>query len=203
MRASVGLSIVILSLLSTAVVAEKISLGLSLGEVDYELNTSGEDINYLGVDDTDFAYALFGIYQLRHGLDIKLSYTDLGALSVTLGAPSGLVSPGPQASIRYETKGVSLSILNQFKLTKNTIGFAEWGKYNWKATGESQALNFIGGVFSGVETRSLNKDGTDTFYGFGLSRKIGRSVLASLSTTRYKLQDDKTKLIAFSLSFTD
>lgn len=129
-----------------SVMAESFYVGAKLVNASYDADASG-----VSLDDSDTSFGIFGGYSLSQNIAVQLGYQDFGEVDIT------------GANGTSEADAFELSLIGSVNASEAVELFAEVGLDAWDATVTS----------SGV---SADDDGTDLYFGLGVSFSVNDSI---------------------------
>ena len=148
------------------------------------------------LDEDDSGFAITGGIPLSGSLDLEIGYADFGdaSLSGVSGNTfdykgSSYVFTGTGAII-LEGDSYFLGLKSKMPLTDSISAFGRVGFNSWDST-----LS----VASATASASVSDDGTDLYYGFGVSANMG-NLNISLSHSYYEFGSDDVDSTALSMS---
>ena len=194
-------SLIAMSLLSatSAVYAEGAYISISAGKATYD--STLEDFAILDdgsittadLDDSDTSLNISLGYQLTPNFAIEGGYVDLGELAIN-GTSDGsgfLYAPGP-VNFAIAIDGLFLDFKGTLPLNEQ---FGLYGKIGMlKYDVEVTLADSTGGI-------SISDDDTDSFFGGGISFRIGEKSAFNLDYTRYTFEDEDVNVISAGLQF--
>lgn len=146
---TLGILAVLSPFMSHAAVQSGVYTGASIGNTDLESEFDSAMYDESSITNKDFeetAYSVYVGYRLNPYLATEFAYTDLGEAEYWIGTNKA----------EWDFSTMSLSAIGIVPLTDNFELFAQLGAHRWSAD-----LTATDG--------SVDVDGTDMFYGAGLS----------------------------------
>jgi OOP family OmpA-OmpF porin len=191
-----------------------------IGYQQTELDENTSILSNVGVsvDDNDSGFN-FGIgYEVNEFFSIEAGYVDLGSLLTASGSASagGTAGSGTLGGYNYsytsnlaatatatvDVDGWTLGGVFKYPATEQLDLFAKAGLFNWDGTGSASAtittgtLTVDGSNYTGTHSVGGEIDGTDAFYGVGLSYDVNDSIAIRADYTRYKFDAYNTTVDA-------
>jgi OOP family OmpA-OmpF porin len=189
---------IIMTFLLTTLVQSANAKGLYLG-YDYLWNSYDSGITNVSsnLDEKDNGYKVFLGTDINENLGLELSYQDFGKAS--LSGVSGnqfryggtLYQFNATASLTSSADSYGIAAKPKIKLAEGFEGYGLLGFHKWDS-------KFT--ISSTTATASANDDGTDPFYGLGLSYNTGNLQIRA-GYTIYKLDSEEVKSTNLGLAY--
>ena len=161
--------------------------GAGFGPTDFEDDVVLGLIDSGTVDTTDTGWKAFAGFHVHPNFALEAGYVDLGEVTYAGTFGGDTVSDG-----RIEATGVSLAPVAVLPITPAFEVFGKLGLLVW----EAEAKDVIAGTRSSIE-----EDGTDVFFGAGLTYGFTRNVAARAEYELFRLEDVDASLLSVSLVF--
>ena len=171
---------------------DRFYIGLEVSNNEYDTGVSA--VSGATLDDEDTGYAIVGGFMLADNIDLEFGYRDFGEASLKGDSGDTFTLDGTDyvftasATIKAEADSFFLGIKPSHTLTDNVQVFGRLGIHNWDSTVS---------VSSGTASADVHEDGTDPYYGVGLSAKFSNGFVAEASYNSYQTDDDITSLSGF------
>ena len=171
--------------------------------LSYEVSDNKWDIGVTVVsgatlDEDDTGYAILGGIHLNDNLDLEFGYKDFGeaylagASGNTFRLDGTLYAFNTSAIIVAEGEAYLIGLKPKHDLTENISIFAKIGVNMWDTTYH---------LATGTASGSVDDDGTDFYYGVGVSASFA-GLDIGLSHSIYEFDSDDVESTALSLSYT-
>ncbi|MBE0493135.1 MAG: OmpA family protein [Thiomicrospira sp.] len=148
--------------------------------INRQLIDSGFTSSTINADDSDWAYKLFGGYQLNHNFAIEAGYFDLGQFSYkATTVPEGTLNG------KINLKGVNLDLVGFLPVNEKFSAFARVGANYARTEGTFSSS----GAVSGPTDDTPTKTATHYKAGVGLQYDLSRSVGLRAEAERYRIDD--------------
>ena len=195
-------AILSLAIISTSVFAEdgKFYIGASGGRVDVETGVSGTT-GTANLDEDDKGWKVYAGYKWENNFGIELNYADFGEASLSgnngdtfvyQGTTYTFTANGVNIDLEGTTFGIGLTY--SLPLIEDTFYIdAKVGAHTWDAEMTISA-DAAGNV-------SLSDDGTDPFYGLGLTYQITKEFGARVEFERYEFDEEDVDYASAGLTF--
>ena len=171
------------------------------GYVEFSILNSSFDTGFSNVvgatlDEDDSGFAITGGMPLGGTLDLEIGYADFGEASITGVSGNTFTYGGTNytfnatGSLMVEGDSYFLGLKAKMPLTDSVSAFGRLGYNAWDST-----LS----VANATAAASVRADGTDLYYGFGVSANMG-NLKISLSHSYYEFGFDDVDSTALSIS---
>ncbi len=196
------LFVVSLLLMSPSLFAEdgKFYIGASGGKADIETGVSGTT-GTANLDEDDTGWKVYGGYKWENNFGIEFNYADFGEASLSGNNGDTFVFAGDTyaftangVNIDLEGTTFGLGLTYSLPVIEDTFYIdAKVGAHRWDAD-MTVSADSAGSV-------SLSDDGTDPFYGLGLTYQITKEVAARVEFERYEFDEDDVDYASAGLTF--
>jgi uncharacterized repeat protein (TIGR01451 family) len=174
-------------------------LGTSSEEYRDALSGAGITPRAVSLDDSDSGFKAFGGYSFNEYFAIEAGYADLGEVesSFATTVPPNAVDSTVRTAANvhpYFAGGATLALVGKVPVGDRVELFAKGGAFMWDNT-EVDLEVVSGATFS----TSLDRDGSDAFYGAGVSLDIGAGWRVRGEWERYEIDDQDADFISFGV----
>ena len=187
MNSKLVLAVVLLILPTTVFAQTGFYAGLGIGYVDL-----GQDETDIGaaagaagvagqvtdLDDSGFAWKLFGGYQFNDYFAGELGYTDLGDAEATFVATAPTAAT---VNMQADVSALSASLVGMYPLNRDFGVFARLGAAYWTVDGTAAAA--VGGA---TVTANADEDGFDMLFGLGTQYNLNEQTGLRLEWEHYR-----------------
>jgi hypothetical protein len=186
------ITFLLIFLSSVSFAEDRFYIGVEVSNNEYDTGVSA--VSGATLDDEDTGYAIVGGFKLADNIDLEFGYRDFGEASLKGDSGDTFTFNGTDyvftasATIKAEADSFFLGVKPSHNLTDNVQVFGRLGFHAWDSK-----LS----VSSGTSSSDVNEDGTDPYYGVGLSAKFGNGFVAEASYNTYETDDDITSLSGF------
>jgi len=186
------ISLLLIFISSVSFAEDRFYIGFELS--NNEVDTGVSAVSGATLDDEDTGYAIVGRFMLADNIDLEFGYRDFGEASLKGDSGDTFTLDGTDyvftasATIKAEADSFFLGIKPSYNLTDNVQVFGRLGFHNWDST-----VN----VSTATSSADVNDDGTDPYYGVGLSAKFNNGYVVEASYNTYETDDDITSLSGF------
>ena len=186
-----------LLLMSTTVFAQG-KYYLSYEVSDNKWDTGVTVVSGATLDEDDTGYAILGGIHLNDNLDLEFGYKDfgeayiVGAVGDTFRLDGTLRAFTSSVALAVEGEAYLIGLKPKYDLTENISIFGKIGVSMWDTT-----YHLAIGTASG----SVDDDGTDFYYGAGVSASFA-GLDIGLAHSMYEFDSDEVDSTALSLSYT-
>ena len=162
---------------------------------DNEVDTGVSAVSGATLDEDDTGYAIIAGFKLNDNFDIEFGYRDFGEASLKGDSGDTFTLDGTDyvftasATIKAESDAFFLGVKPKFNLSDNVHAFGRFGFHSWDTK-----FN----VSTATASADVNEDGTDPYYGVGLSAKIANGFVIEGSYSTYETNEDITSLSGFA-----
>ncbi|MDN3651285.1 outer membrane beta-barrel protein [Thalassotalea ponticola] len=149
-------------------------VGGFIGQATYDL--ASNDFGVDSFDDSDTSFKLIGGYQINAYISIEGGYTNLGELTFSLSESVGLevIGGGTFDTLidgSVEVDGLIINVVGSYPVAEQVSIYAKVGMFSWDSQLESY-MEFNSSdpqIPSESFSVSESEDGSDVFYGLGLT----------------------------------
>ncbi len=170
-----------------------------------------DDLAGFDVDDTDIGYSVGIGYEFNKYLAFEAGYINLGEVTATAtGNYSGTYNGAPftatgTVNLEAETDGFYFGPQVSFPVTDRLDLYAKVGLFSWDVDVKaiaSGSLTYGGTVYAGSSEATASDDGTDVYFGAGLSYDVTDIITVKADWTRFNdVSDTDIDFIAAGLVF--
>ncbi len=144
-----------------------IYVGAFVGQSSFD--ASGGDFDGLSVDDSDTAFKFLAGYQFNDYLSLEGGYANLGELTISAHEVEGPYEFKVDGSV--EVDGLFVNVVGSYPVSEQFSLYAKVGLFSWDAESElkSSFSSSDPEIPSESYSESFSDDGSDVFYGVGLT----------------------------------
>lgn len=157
--------------LTTAVNAEGLYIGASVGQLDLDFCTAG----LTSCDDEDTGWKLLAGYELNDNIAFEGGWVDLGKYSAS----------GPGGTFAQESDGIFMNVKGTLPINESFGVFAKLGVLFWENDYSGSIATALG---------ISDDDGTDAIFGLGAQYMFSEQVGVVAEWERYDSDDDADML---------
>lgn len=181
----------ILTLLATIAFLATFTTSHAAGYIGVSFGSTSPDED--GFDDSD-GYKLTAGYNVNENVSIEASLTDLGEFDADddLIAALEFFSGISIDSASVEVDGIEFAVVGHALLSDTVSIFGRVGIFMWDAEYEIDTVSF------GSDSES--EDGSDAFFGAGVSFDVGESAALNLEYVAYEADDGDVEYLGVGLT---
>ena len=177
--------------------AEGVYMGVSYGNTDVDTGVSG--LTWTArLDEDDNGWKIYAGMDINENVFVEAQYADLGEASLTGNNGDRFTADGTQyvftannVSIKADATSLGASVGYKIPTASGFTPFAKIGLQRW----ESDTT-----VAAGGGGYTDNDDGTDLFYGAGVSYNVNESIAIRAEFERYDIDSEDVDFLSAGIS---